>query len=79
MDASLDERGSTLPVLVGIYGSDSALAAARWAAREADLRGAPVRLVVVGSRGRGGLSGMLLGSVGQAMLHHADCPVPVVR
>lgn len=36
-------------------------------------------LVVVGSRGHSGVSGVLLGSVSQAMLHHAPCSVAVVH
>ena len=42
------------------------------AAKEADM-------LVVGSRGHGGFSGLLLGSVSQQCANHASCPVAIVR
>ena len=36
-------------------------------------------LLVVGSRGHGGFAEMLLGSVGQHCVHHAPCPLLILR
>jgi nucleotide-binding universal stress UspA family protein len=42
------------------------------AAKDADL-------LVVGSRGAGGFSGLLLGSISQQCAHHAPCAIVIVR
>lgn len=121
----------TIPLVVGVDGSEASLEAVDWAAAEAARHGVPLLLLhaaageheasdvisaaserarqgappvrlssevshedaasalvgrgrnafalVLGNRGLGDLSGMLLGSVSLAVAARADCPVVVVR
>jgi nucleotide-binding universal stress UspA family protein len=49
------------------------------ARRLLEQRSRTAQLVVVGDRGHGGMTGLLLGSVSQHLIHHAGCPTVVVR
>jgi nucleotide-binding universal stress UspA family protein len=40
---------------------------------------ARAQMLIVGCRGRGGVEGMRLGPVAQAVLHHSPCPVGIVH
>lgn len=67
--ADLDTSGVEIePVVVEGSASSALLAEAEGA-----------DLIVVGSRGRGGFKGLLLGSVSHQTAHHASCPVVIVR
>src|SRR5262245_19025245 len=65
------ERYPGVPVWSHVVRGDPA-AVLLEAARAAEL-------LVVGSRGRGGFRGLLLGSVSWSVLHRSGCPVAVVR
>jgi nucleotide-binding universal stress UspA family protein len=68
--AAEDTTGLAEPVATIAVSGPPALALAEHA-KGADL-------LVVGSRGRGGFTGLLLGSVSQQLSHHAPCPLVIV-
>lgn len=75
LHAILAEEGvaSTDDVPVETIVAEGAAAAALLEASEG------AEMLVVGSRGHGGFTGMLLGSVSQHVVSHARCPVVVVH
>ncbi|MEQ1785767.1 MAG: universal stress protein [Acidimicrobiales bacterium] len=73
LDAMVDETdadGLAAPIERILHLGDAATGVLD-AAQGADL-------VVVGSRGLGGFAGLLLGSVGHHVAHHAPCPVVII-
>jgi len=60
-----------------VYRGHPAEALVRYGRHDAGER--PPQVIMVGSRGRGGFSGLLLGSTSHAVITHALCPVIVVR
>jgi nucleotide-binding universal stress UspA family protein len=64
--------GSGVPVVVASQGGDAAEEIVRYA------RGHNVRLIVLGTHGRTGVSRVLMGSVAERVLRTAPCPVLTV-
>lgn len=49
------------------------------AARQLIAEAEDAEMLIVGSRGLGGFTGLLLGSVSRSAVEHADCPVLVIH
>jgi len=74
--------GERIPgrIVAGVDGSPSSRAACEGTPAQVLLEAADgADLLVVGSRGHGGFAEALLGSVSEACVHHAQCPVVIVR
>jgi nucleotide-binding universal stress UspA family protein len=83
--AQMDERtADDLRVVVASELGDAAspvtVEALRGPAASAILKAVgPDSVLVLGSRGRGGFAGLLLGSVSRECIEHASCPVVIAR
>ncbi|AOR30034.1 universal stress protein [Streptomyces fodineus] len=76
----LDDAQARIALARPGLGTDVVLARGHPAeALVAAARDADARLIVVGTRGRGGFTGLLVGSVSLKLAAHADRPVAVVR
>ena len=67
-----DETGETVPDITVVMEKGDPAEELIKASRDADL-------FVVGSRGSGGFARLMLGSVSSKVVHHAACPVVVIR
>ena len=72
LDGELRRVADPAVPVTGRLVEGNAAAALVEASREADL-------LIVGSRGLGGFTGILLGSVSSQLAHHAQCPLLIIR
>ncbi|MDU0293482.1 universal stress protein [Saccharothrix longispora] len=79
-DKLREDSRALLEELVGGTGGDVRAVLAEGDARDVLVRASrDAALLVVGSRGAGPIRGVLLGSVSSYCVHHAHCPVVVIR
>lgn len=84
-DVSLDEATKMLAERLSMYAEKYSEVQITYTvvhdrpARALLAHAATAQLVVVGTRGRSGFRGLVLGSTSQQLLHHSPCPVAVVR
>lgn len=89
MDTPADFQSEARTTLIEILASEGITAEAPIPVSTLVAEGNPARalldasseadLLVVGSRGHGGFTGVLVGSISQQCVHHASCPVVVVH